>query len=183
MHVSRYPVCQRLDAVRLSEQTSRALAEGNSPSCSTQPACTVPRLALQRGDYTGALDGMLVLICSAFRPYSTHPDPDPDPDVRRSSLLDSSAEIRAIKDRGELVPDTLVGDALLAQIFDPDVNDGLGLVIDGFPRTALQVCRSIPYQQLAAPHVHDIDLKFLPRSSPQAVLTCPAVYTPDSRVK
>ena len=57
----------------------------------------------------------------------------------RSSLLDSSAEIRAIKDRGELVPDTLVGDALLAQIFDPEVNDGVGLVIDGFPRTALQV--------------------------------------------
>ena len=39
------------------------------------------------------------------------------------------------------MPDTLVGDALLAQIFDPDVNDGLGLVIDGFPRTALQVRR------------------------------------------
>jgi len=44
------------------------------------------------------------------------------------------------------VPDTLVGDALLAQIFDPDVNDGLGLVIDGFPRTALQVCSVIPFQ-------------------------------------
>ena len=40
------------------------------------------------------------------------------------------------------MPDTLVGDALLAQIFDPDVNDGLGLVIDGFPRTALQASLS-----------------------------------------
>lgn len=59
--------------------------------------------------------------------------------ARRSSLLDSSPEIRAIKDRGELVPDTLVGDALLAQIFDPELNDGMGLVVDGFPRTALQV--------------------------------------------
>ena len=73
-------------------------------------------------------------------------DPDLDPDARRSSLLDSSAEIREIKDRGELVPDTLVGDALLAQIFDPDVNDGLGLVIDGFPRTALQVRIPAPFR-------------------------------------
>ena len=32
-----------------------------------------------------------------------------------------------------------VGDALLDVIFDPDVADGAGLVIDGFPRTALQV--------------------------------------------
>lgn len=33
-----------------------------------------------------------------------------------------------------------VGDALLDVIFNPDVADGSGLVIDGFPRTALQVC-------------------------------------------
>lgn len=32
-----------------------------------------------------------------------------------------------------------VGDALLDVIFNPDVADGAGLVIDGFPRTALQV--------------------------------------------
>lgn len=32
-----------------------------------------------------------------------------------------------------------VGDALLDVIFNPDVADGSGLVIDGFPRTALQV--------------------------------------------
>ncbi len=32
-----------------------------------------------------------------------------------------------------------VGDALLDVIFNPDVADGQGLVIDGFPRTALQV--------------------------------------------
>lgn len=35
-----------------------------------------------------------------------------------------------------------VGDALLDVIFDPDVADGAGLVIDGFPRTALQVYSS-----------------------------------------
>ena len=33
-----------------------------------------------------------------------------------------------------------VGDALLDVIFNPDVADGQGLVIDGFPRTALQQC-------------------------------------------
>jgi hypothetical protein len=37
-----------------------------------------------------------------------------------------------------------VGDALLDVIFDPDVADGAGLVIDGFPRTALQVEQLIP---------------------------------------
>ena len=38
-----------------------------------------------------------------------------------------------------------VGDALLDVIFDPDVADGAGLVIDGFPRTALQVTQlSLP---------------------------------------
>ena len=57
---------------------------------------------------------------------------------RRSSLLDSSEEIREIKDRGELVPDTMVGDALLNNIFDEERADGGGILIDGFPRTALQ---------------------------------------------
>ena len=32
-----------------------------------------------------------------------------------------------------------VGDALLDVIFDPEEADGVGLIIDGFPRTALQV--------------------------------------------
>lgn len=32
-----------------------------------------------------------------------------------------------------------VGDALLDVIFDPEEADAAGLVIDGFPRTALQV--------------------------------------------
>ena len=42
-----------------------------------------------------------------------------------------------------------MGDALLDVIFDPDVADGAGLVIDGFPRTALQVHTVLP-----APDVH-----------------------------
>ncbi|EIE27218.1 hypothetical protein COCSUDRAFT_64127 [Coccomyxa subellipsoidea C-169] len=55
-----------------------------------------------------------------------------------SSLLERHSEIRHLMAQGELVPDTMVGDALLDVIFDPDVADGSGLVIDGFPRTALQ---------------------------------------------
>lgn len=31
-----------------------------------------------------------------------------------------------------------VGDALLDNIFDPRVADGSGILIDGFPRTAMQ---------------------------------------------
>lgn len=34
---------------------------------------------------------------------------------------------------------TQVGDALLDVIFDADQSDGAGLIVDGFPRTALQV--------------------------------------------
>ncbi len=57
---------------------------------------------------------------------------------RRSSLLDSSEEIRDIKNRGELIPDTVVGDALLNNVFDAGAAPGAGILIDGFPRTALQ---------------------------------------------
>ena len=49
--------------------------------------------------------------------------------------------VRAVFDVSGLLQ---VGDALLDVIFDPDVADGAGLVIDGFPRTALQVTQLIP---------------------------------------
>ncbi|EFN59083.1 hypothetical protein CHLNCDRAFT_137842 [Chlorella variabilis] len=59
--------------------------------------------------------------------------------IGMSQLLDTSPEIKHIIDRGELVPDHMVLDALLEVILNPETNDGAGLVIDGFPRTALQV--------------------------------------------
>eukprot|EP00891_Asterochloris_glomerata_P009685 jgi/Astpho2/9685/e_gw1.00147.4.1_t len=59
--------------------------------------------------------------------------------VPMSDMLERNAEIRALIEAGELVPDTLVGDALLDIILDPQESDGSGLLIDGFPRTALQV--------------------------------------------
>jgi adenylate kinase family enzyme len=43
-------------------------------------------------------------------------------------------------DRGEMVPEYMVGDALLESLLNPDTNDGVGVVVDGFPRTAMQVC-------------------------------------------
>lgn len=55
-----------------------------------------------------------------------------------SQLLDSP-EIKSFVDRGELVPDAMVLDALLDSILNPEMNDGAGVVIDGFPRTATQV--------------------------------------------
>lgn len=58
--------------------------------------------------------------------------------VGMSQLLDSP-EIKSFVDRGELVPDAMVLDALLDSILNPDMNDGHGVVIDGFPRTATQV--------------------------------------------
>lgn len=59
--------------------------------------------------------------------------------VTMSQLLDGSPDIKGMIDKGELVPDTMVLDALLDAILNPDRNDGNGLVIDGFPRTAMQV--------------------------------------------
>lgn len=59
--------------------------------------------------------------------------------IGMSQLLDGSPEIRSMIDRGELVPDAAVLDALLDAVLNPDLNDGAGLVIDGFPRTATQV--------------------------------------------
>ena len=58
--------------------------------------------------------------------------------VGMSQLLDSP-EIKSYVDRGELVPDAMVLDALLDSILNPETNDGHGVVIDGFPRTATQV--------------------------------------------
>ncbi len=50
-----------------------------------------------------------------------------------SQLLEDSPELKEMKDRGELIPDAVVFDALLDAIFNPDINDGAGLVIDGTP--------------------------------------------------
>ena len=58
--------------------------------------------------------------------------------VTMSSLLQSDARIAAAMAAGELVPDELVADALLETVFDPDA-DPAGVLVDGFPRTALQV--------------------------------------------
>jgi len=58
--------------------------------------------------------------------------------VTMSSLLQSDARIAAAMAKGELVPDELVADALLETVFDPDA-DPAGVLVDGFPRTALQV--------------------------------------------
>jgi adenylate kinase len=59
--------------------------------------------------------------------------------VTMSALLEASPELKARIDAGDLLPDGLVCDALLDAIFNPDLADGAGVLIDGFPRTALQV--------------------------------------------
>jgi adenylate kinase family enzyme len=74
-----------------------------------------------------------------------------------SELL-SSPEIKSIVDRGELVPDAMVVDALLDAILNPELNDGAGLVIDGFPRTATQVdFVKLLYDRLMERHIKNAD--------------------------
>ncbi|CAK0784866.1 hypothetical protein CVIRNUC_008071 [Coccomyxa viridis] len=75
-----------------------------------------------------------------------------------SSLLERNSDIKDLMNQGELVPDTMVGDALLDVIFDPDVADGAGLVIDGFPRTALQAdFLKLLYDKLTELHMKHAD--------------------------
>jgi hypothetical protein len=54
-----------------------------------------------------------------------------------------------------LVPDDIVIEALLYAILNPKHNDGIGLVVDGFPRTALQVeCVQALFKKLR--DMHDV---------------------------
>ena len=77
--------------------------------------------------------------------------------IGMSQLLDSP-EIKSIVDKGELVPDALVLDALLDAILNPELNDGAGLVIDGFPRTATQVdFVKLLYDCLMERHIKNAD--------------------------
>ena len=77
--------------------------------------------------------------------------------VGMSQLLDSP-EIKSFVDRGELVPDAMVLDALLDAILNPDMNDGHGIVIDGFPRTATQVdFVKLLYDKLMERHVRSAE--------------------------
>eukprot|EP00798_Chlamydomonas_sp_ICE-L_P013833 gene13833-19754_t len=57
-----------------------------------------------------------------------------------SSLLETHAESREIINRGDMIPDTLVGDVLFhALLISSCRAPDCGVLVDGFPRTALQV--------------------------------------------
>lgn len=57
-----------------------------------------------------------------------------------SDMLERNSEIKQLMDQGELVPDSLVGDALLDVIFDPNEADGVGLIIGEFLVSHMHVC-------------------------------------------
>ncbi len=66
--------------------------------------------------------------------------------VCMSGLLASAAEARKFIEAGEMIADQVVGDLLLDALLLP-VSDGvlttdLNAVVDGFPRTAVQVRRA-----------------------------------------
>lgn len=56
-------------------------------------------------------------------------------------LQESFPDARRLIEAGEMIPDTLVGDLLLEALLldEPGLQDDLGFVVDGFPRTATQV--------------------------------------------
>jgi hypothetical protein len=59
------------------------------------------------------------------------------------TLQESFPDARRLIEAGEMIPDTLVGDLLLEALLldEPGLQDDLGFVVDGFPRTATQVGR------------------------------------------
>ena len=59
--------------------------------------------------------------------------------VTMSSMLAHHVEAQSIIQEGGLVPDEMVGAAVLQQAFHPAHADRAGIIIDGFPRTATQV--------------------------------------------
>lgn len=56
-------------------------------------------------------------------------------------VQESFPDARRLIEAGEMIPDTLVGDLLLEALLldEPGLQDDLGFVVDGFPRTACQV--------------------------------------------
>jgi adenylate kinase family enzyme len=103
-----------------------------------------------------------------------------------SSVLNTAREARKYIDAGEMMPDHVVGDLLLEALLVP-ASAGLSaadlnLVVDGFPRTAVQVCaglKSVNTLQLANA-VCDVQFKLLLVSSlvlhqeDSCVWRCPA---------
>jgi hypothetical protein len=57
------------------------------------------------------------------------------------NLQESYPEARRLVDSGEMIPDQMVCDLLLEALLldEPGLQDDLGFVVDGFPRTATQV--------------------------------------------
>lgn len=76
------------------------------------------------------------------------------PPIVISSLLDTPA-MQAIKDRGRLVGDEEVVEALLAELLEPRYRQGV--VVDGFPRTMVQVeCVKLLFE-----HMNQLRREFL----------------------
>jgi adenylate kinase len=72
------------------------------------------------------------------------------PPIVTSALLDSPTA-RAIKDRGQMVGDREVVNLLLETLLDPEYR--VGVVVDGFPRTGVQVtCLKLFYHKLLELH-------------------------------
>lgn len=63
-----------------------------------------------------------------------------DRDISLSDLLIDHPETKAMIDRGDMIPDTLVGDLLLEALLTQCCKGPeCGVLVDGFPRTAVQV--------------------------------------------
>ncbi|GMH36998.1 hypothetical protein BSKO_04871 [Bryopsis sp. KO-2023] len=73
--------------------------------------------------------------------------------ISMSDVLALYPDSKKLMDRGDLIPDNIAIDALLAVIFDPASDDGVGLIVDGFPRTEFQVdLLKMLYERLISIH-------------------------------
>ncbi|HXD85374.1 MAG TPA: nucleoside monophosphate kinase [Urbifossiella sp.] len=73
------------------------------------------------------------------------------PPIVISTLLDNSAENKALKDAGKMAGDREVVGLLFAELLKPMYHDGV--VVDGFPRTGVQVeCLKLFYDKMIELH-------------------------------
>ncbi|GIL75776.1 hypothetical protein Vretifemale_5490 [Volvox reticuliferus] len=111
---------------------SRGPRDVTRPSCDLLQSVNVPREVVWLNGAPGAGKGANTQHILKTRGL--------DHSVNLSSLLQTNESTRALMERGELIPDSMVGDVVLEALLVQSCQiPECGVLVDGFPRTAMQV--------------------------------------------
>jgi Adenylate kinase len=103
--------------------------------------------------------------------------------ITMSAMLERNPEAVQIIRGGGLVPDEVVGDALLQQACDPAVADRAGIIIDGFPRSENQARPPVMLAACIRAGRAGVFIRSLPRSEIQARPPLPACFARADRAR